>query len=92
MRNILAVLVLTTLGSTAQADTTLFEEMYRNSFVSYCDGRYCTDTDTGQRYEVEGPPVAPGYLLNFSQPYTDDQIAMARTYILDRYANEEPHD
>lgn len=92
MYKLLVVAIVAVLCSVAHADEPTHEEMFRNSFVSYCEGLFCIDTDTGEWYELEGPPVKPGYVLRFSQPYTTEQIQKATPYILERYAQEEDHE
>jgi hypothetical protein len=92
MYKLMVAVCLAMLSSVVQADEPTYEEMFRNSFVSYCDGQFCIDTDTGERYELAGDPVKPGYVLNFSQPYTAEQVKKATPYILERYAQEEDYE
>ena len=62
------------------------EEMYRNSFVSDCRGYVCTDQDTGETYDLpRNEPPRNGSVINFSQPYTTEEIQGAMPYILKKY-------
>jgi hypothetical protein len=63
-----------------------YEEMYRNSFVSRCDGMQCTDLDTGEVLPLEdGEKPRYGDVINFSRYYTVEEIKAAMPYILKKY-------
>lgn len=88
MIKLFAVVSLMVLAGCAQANN--YEEMYRNSFVSDCRGYVCTDTDTGDTYDLpRNEPPRNGSVINFSQLYTTEQIQAAMPYILKRYRGEQ---
>lgn len=71
----------------AQADT--FEEMYKNSYVAYCNQGICNDAETGEFVKALNIDMEyVGYVILFNKEYSPVEIDQATRYIVERYRED----
>lgn len=66
-----------------------FEEMYKNSYVAYCNQGICNNAETGELVTALGVDQGyVGYVILFDKAYTPDEIDQATRYIIERYRED----